>query len=80
MKCLCTKATKNGFEFKLAKGQFNQEELELWGCICGKEGRRAMPKKIEQLEKWPEPNSSLALNSFFLFCQLFAGLHGSEVD
>ena len=29
-KCLCTKATKNGFEFILAKGQFNQEELELW--------------------------------------------------
>ena len=28
------------FEFKLVKGQFNQPEIVLWGCICDKHGRR----------------------------------------
>ena len=47
---LCSRAESRGFEFKVSKGQFNQEELELWGCFCGEFGRRAMPPKIEQLQ------------------------------
>ena len=31
---------KDGFEFKLIKGQFNQTELVIWGCVCDKHGRR----------------------------------------
>jgi len=64
---VCETAEANGFEFKFAKGQFNFEELELWGCICGGFGKRAMPKKIEQLEQWPIPKSGQALNSFLCF-------------
>ena len=42
-------ARKRGFEFKLNKGQFNQPELDFWGCIVDGRGRRPQPKKIEQL-------------------------------
>ena len=49
---LCARAESRGFEFKLSKGQFSEEELELWGGVCGEFGRRATPKKIEQFENW----------------------------
>ena len=42
-------------------------ELELWGCVCGEKGRRAAPKKIDQLEKWPTPRNCQQLNSFLCF-------------
>jgi len=64
---LCRKAESKGFEFKLSMAQFNQVELELWGCVCGKFGPRAMEKKIEQLENWPVPTSDQALSSFLCF-------------
>jgi hypothetical protein len=67
MDYLCSRAESRGFEFKLSKGQFNQEELELWGCVCGEFGRRAMPKKVEQLENWPVPKTAQALTSFLCF-------------
>ena len=60
-------AASSGFEFKLAKAQFNQPELELWGCICGEHGRRAQPRKIQQLTEWPVPTSAAAVNSFLCF-------------
>ena len=64
---ICETARANGFEFKFSKGQFNQEELVLWGIVCGEFGKKAMPAKVEQLEKWPVPKSSQALNSFLCF-------------
>ena len=64
---LLSTASESGFEFKLAKAQFNQEELELWGCICGAQGRRAQPRKIQQLTEWPIPTSAAAVNSFLCF-------------
>ena len=42
-------------------------ELAIWGCICGEFGKRAMPSKIDQLEKWPVPKGGQALNSFLCF-------------
>ena len=69
---LCRKARQRGFEFKFLKGQFNKAELELWGCVCGKHGRRAMPKKIDQLENWPEPTTCQQLNSFLCFVNYLA--------
>ena len=47
-------ARKEGFEFKLKKGQFNQPSIEFWGCILDGQGRRPQPKKIEQLTQWPD--------------------------
>jgi len=69
---LCAKARQRGFEFKFLKGQFNKAELELGGCVCGKHGRRAMPKKIDQLENWPEPTNCQQLNSFLCFVNYLA--------
>ena len=64
---LCREAAKDHFEFKCVKGQYNQPEIEFWGCICDGQGRRAQPKKVEQLANWPEPTSCEALNSFLAF-------------
>jgi hypothetical protein len=60
-------ARREGFEFKLKKGQFNQPSIEFWGCILDGEGRRPQPKKIEQLKNWPEPVDQAAVNSFLCF-------------
>ena len=57
-------ARKDGFEFKLKKGPFNQPEIEFWGCVVDGQGRRPQPEKIEQLKNWPEPVDQPALNSF----------------
>ena len=46
-------AAKDGFEFKLTKGQFNQQVIVLWGCVCDKHGRRPQEKHIKQLAEWP---------------------------
>ena len=67
MKALNDRAAASGFEFKLAKGRFNQVEVELWGCICGRDGRRAVPKKIEHLENWPYPIDCHDVTSFVAF-------------
>ena len=60
-------AEESGFEFKLTKAQFNQLAVELWGVICDEHGRRTMPKKILQLENWPEPTQASDLVSFLAF-------------
>ena len=39
-------AKADGFEFKLKKGQFNQPQIEFWGCILDGEGRRPQPQKL----------------------------------
>ena len=55
MRALAERARTSGFEFKLKKGQFNQETVEFWGCLLSKDGRKPQPKKIEQMTKWPPP-------------------------
>ena len=60
-------ARKEGFEFKLKKGQFNQKELEFWGCILDGTGRRPQKKKVEQLQNWPVPVDQAAVTSFLCF-------------
>ena len=64
---LLAEADKYGFEFKMEKGQFNQEEIEFWGCVLDGKGRRVQEKKVKQLEEWPEPVDAAALNSFLCF-------------
>ena len=61
------KASSEGFEFKFKKGQYNQDRIEFWCCICDASGRRPQPRKVEQLSNWPEPRSSDAVNSFLCF-------------
>ncbi|MCP4193147.1 MAG: hypothetical protein GY768_21255, partial [Planctomycetaceae bacterium] len=65
--CLCAEARKSGFEFKLAKGQFNQPEILFWGCVLNGAGRAVPKKKIEQLRNWPEPRDVDSVNSFLAF-------------
>ena len=60
-------AGEDRFEFKLTKGQFNQTEVILWGCICDKRGRRPQPKQIKQLDEWPEPTTESDVASFLAF-------------
>ena len=67
MEILLKEARKSGFEFKATKGQYNQLEIEFWGVICDRHGRRVVKKKIDQLEKWPVPSSTDAVNSFLAF-------------
>ena len=50
VKMVLEEASKVGFEFKLTKGQFNQPEVEVWGCICDKTGRRPKPKQVDQMK------------------------------
>ena len=64
---MCEVAEKKGFEFKLAKGRFNQPEVEIWGCVCGGYGRKPTPKKVNQLKEWPEPETAADVNSFIAF-------------
>ena len=64
---VCEVAVAAGFEFKMKKGQFNQSEITLWGCICSATGRRADPKNIDQPSKWPVPKDASALTSFLAF-------------
>ena len=67
MRTVFDQAAKKGFEFKYKKGQMNQEEIEFWGAICNGKGRRPNPKKVQQLEQWPEPKDQAALTSFLAF-------------
>ena len=60
-------ARGDGFEFKLKKGQFNQESIEFWGCVVDGDGRWPQEKKVEQLRNWPEPVDQAAVNSFLCF-------------
>ena len=46
MQFLCEKASAEGFEFKLVKGQFNPAEIEFWECICDGTGRRPAPRRF----------------------------------
>jgi hypothetical protein len=64
---LCKEAVKRGFEFKATKGQYIQEEVNFWGCVCDGKGRRAAPKKVKQLMEWPEPVNVEGLVSFLAF-------------
>jgi len=64
---LCQHAASKGLEFKMKKGQLNQHEIELWGCICDGEGRHAQPKKVKQLAEWPLPQGAEAVYSFLCF-------------
>ena len=75
MRLLCQRASERGFEFKCTKGQYNQSEVEVWGSICSGSGRRASHRKIDQLEKWPIPDSKEAVVSFFAVLQLFVRVH-----
>ena len=50
-------AAKDGFEFKLTQGHFNQAVIVLWGCVCEKNGRRPQEKQIKQLAEWPRPQT-----------------------
>ena len=53
-------ARKDGFEFKLKKGQFNQKSIEFWGCILDGQGRRPQPKKVEQAgQSWRTVSRSI---------------------
>ncbi len=38
MNIILDKAVKGGFEFELVKGQLNQSDIVLWGCICDSRG------------------------------------------
>ena len=71
MAILCVAAESVGFQFKLKKCQFNQEEITIWGIICSKDGRMAEPKKVDQLINWPEPTSVQALWELLGVRQLF---------
>ena len=64
---MLTCSSEKGFEFKLAKAQFNQPSIEFWGCVLDGQGRRVQPRKVEQLEKWPEPREASDVNSFLCF-------------
>ena len=66
-------AQREGFEFKLSKGQFNQEQIELWGLICDHLGLRVAKKKLEQLQNWPGPEESSDVNSFLCFVNYLRG-------
>jgi hypothetical protein len=68
---VCSTASRAGFEFKAKKGQYNQPELEFWGVLCSAEGRRAMPKKVEQLEQWPVPTGCDDVVSFLAFVNIY---------
>jgi hypothetical protein len=57
---LCSAARKGGLEFRLSKGQFNQPSIKFWGCILDGRGRTVEPKKVDQLEAWPELDSAAA--------------------
>ena len=61
------RAARDRFEFKLTKGQFNQTEVILWGCICDKRGRRPQEKQVKQLDEWPEPTTESDVASFLAF-------------
>ena len=67
MRRVCDRASKSAMEFKLTKAQFNQSEIKFWGVICDGVGRRPEPKKVRQLEEWPEPKDAPALSSFLCF-------------
>jgi len=60
-------AAQDGFEFKLTKGQFNQEVVVIWGCVCDRHGKRPQEKQIEQLSKWPFPQTESDVVSFLAF-------------
>ena len=45
----------------------NQPAVEFWGAVCDGTGRRPNPRKIQQLENWPEPIDQEALVSFLAF-------------
>ena len=64
---MCDAARTAGFEFKVEKGQFNQPQIEFWGCVLDGTGRHVQEKKVEQLVNWPEPDDPAAVNSFLSF-------------
>ena len=67
MNGMFAEARSSHMEFKFNKAQLNQSQVELWGSICDKDGRRPMPKKVTQIINWPEPRESHDLVSFLAF-------------
>ena len=51
MNGMFAEARSSHMEFKFNKAQLNQSQVELWGSICDKDGRRPMPKKVTQIIK-----------------------------
>ncbi len=76
---ICDGAERHGFEFKLKKAQLHQPELELWGCVCGKFGRKPQVKKIVQLEKLAGAHLFGCCEFVLMFRELPAGVHACGV-
>ena len=62
-----TIARKYNIQYRLRKCTFFQPEVLLIGFSCSKEGRRADPKKTEQLKAWPEYQSNADICSHLAF-------------
>ena len=73
-----TLARKSNIQYRLIKCLFFQPSVLLIGFICGADGRRPDPKKIEQLRNWPEYNSCEAIHSHYAFCNYLQEFYGPE--
>ena len=49
-----TAARKYNIQYRLSKCKFFQFEVVLIGFVCSRQGRRVDPKKVVQLQDWPE--------------------------
>ena len=62
-----TIARRYNIQYRLSKCEFFKPEVLLLGFLCSAEGRKADPRKIEQLKAWPEYTSVADINSHLAF-------------
>ncbi len=78
MNIILDQTARGGFEFKVVKGQYNQAEMILWGCICDTNGRWPQPKQIKQLEESSPPHNEDDGCSFLAFVNYLRKLMAPE--
>ena len=74
-----TVARKYNIQYRLAKCEFFQPHVILLGFICSKEGRKADPKKVQQLRDWPEYKSPADILSHLAFCKYLREFLGQTI-
>ena len=73
-----TVARRYNIQYRLTKCTFFQPEVLLLGFYCSKSGRKADPKKVEQLRKWPEYKGCSCIVSHLAFANYLRECFGPE--
>ena len=73
-----TVAREYNIQYRLVKCHFFQLEVSLMGFVCSKQGRRVDPKKVQQLQDWPEYKCAKDIGSHLAFANYLREFFGPD--